>query len=86
MPAQLTDLFNSVFMKMQLMLDVRGGGTETRGTLIPKSFFINNLEKDCWSFESIFGNLLKNLFCVSMVKLNIPLALCFEKNAKPTEK
>lgn len=38
MLAQVINLFNSVFIKVQLMLDIRGGRTEKWGTLIPKVF------------------------------------------------
>lgn len=43
--AQVINLFNSIFIKVQLMLDIRRGRKEKWKTLIPEVVFINNLEK-----------------------------------------
>lgn len=43
--AQVINLFNSVFIKVQLMLDIRRGRKEKWKRLIPEVVFINNLEK-----------------------------------------
>ena len=43
--AQVINLFNSIFIKVQLMLDIRRGRKEKWKRLIPEVVFINNLEK-----------------------------------------
>lgn len=59
MLVQVSGLFNSVFIKVQLMLEVGEEDQKMRDRK-PKVFFISDLGKGCWSFEIIFktGNLL----------------------------
>lgn len=45
MLAQVINLFNSIFIKVQLMLDIRRGRKAKWKRLIPEVVFINNLEK-----------------------------------------
>lgn len=57
-PAQLTDLLNAVYENA-----INAGCQRRRSRNIrERDININNLEQDCWSFGSIFGNLLQNLF------------------------